>query len=249
MRIGNSILNSTKSPPQVSVIIPTYCEAENLVILIPRIVAMFEKSGLDGEIIVVDDDSPDDPESACHVEQTAFPIRVLVRKDERGLSSAVIHGMDHATGDLLLVMDADLSHPAEKIPELFAAANSNGTEFVIGSRYVKGGGTDEDWGFFRWLNSKVATWLARPLTTSRDPMAGFFAIHRNRFRKSRELLDPVGYKIGLELIVKCRCKQVKEVPIFFTDRQHGESKLSFREQLNYLRHLMRLYRFRLGRRS
>ncbi len=114
---------------------------------------------------------------------------------------------------------------------------------MIGSRYTPGGGTDEDWGLLRQINSRVATWLARPLTRISDPMAGFFAIRRETFESAEEL-DPVGFKIALELIVKCRCQNVAEVPIQFHNRKHGESKLNLKEQLNYLRHLKRLYAFR-----
>src|SRR6185369_9760502 len=115
--------------------------------------------------------------------------------------------------------------------------------FVIGSRYVAGAATDEDWGLFRKLNSRGATWLARPLTKAMDPMAGFFALRRTTF-ESAAPLDPIGYKIGLELIVKCQCRNIREVPITFADRVHGESKLNLKEQLNYLRHLSRLYKHR-----
>src|SRR5262249_50588976 len=148
-------------------------------------------------------------------------------------------------GSIFVVMDADLSHPPERLPDLVTTLQSEGTDFVIGSRYVPGGGTDENWGLFRWLNSKFATLLAWPLTSTHDPMAGFFAIRRSTF-ESAAPLDPIGYKIGLELIVKCRCRTIKEVPIRFRDRMLGKSKLSLKEQLNYLRHLRRLYDFRFG---
>ena len=148
-----------------------------------------------------------------------------------------------ARGDVLLVMDADLSHPPEKIPELVQAVRA-GTAFVIGSRYVAGGQVTEGWGLFRWLNSKVATLLAWPLTSAADPMAGFFALPRELFEEARGL-DPIGYKIGLELMVKCGCANVREVPITFENRVHGTSKMNWREQVNYLRHLKRLYEFKL----
>lgn len=94
------------------------------------------------------------------------------------------------------------------------------------------------------MNSRIATLLSRPFTKARDPMAGFFALRRTSFREADEL-NPIGYKIGLELMVKCRCKQVREVPIRFNNRLHGESKLNLKEQLNYLRHLVRLAQYRL----
>ena len=229
---------------QVSVIVPTYCEAQNLPILIPGIVDALQSAKISGEIIVVDDNSPDESEQICKELSVKFPVRILIRKNERGLASAVIFGMQQAQGQILLVMDADLSHPPEKIPELVRAIESGSADFVIGSRYVAGGATHEDWGVFRWLNSKLATLLARPFTTAKDPMAGFFALSRVSFETAAEL-DPIGYKIALELIVKCRCRHVAEVPIFFHDRLHGQSKLSIKEQLNYLRHIKRLSEFKL----
>jgi dolichol-phosphate mannosyltransferase len=120
-----------------------------------------------------------------------------------------------------------------------------GADFVIGSRYVKGGSTSDDWGFLRWINSRVATLLARPLTSARDPMAGFFAFRRATFEAGRAF-NPVGYKIGLEFIVKCGCERVVEVPIHFEDRQLGKSKLTMRQQLLYVKHLRRLYTHKFG---
>jgi len=125
------------------------------------------------------------------------------------------------------------------------AALRAGADFVLGSRYVSGGTTAEGWGLFRFLNSKVATYLARPLTHVSDPMSGFFALPRAVFTRA-ENPSPLGYKIGLELLVRCRCRNVREVPIHFANREHGESKLTLQQQMLYLRHLARLYRFRFG---
>lgn len=234
------------TPPLVSIVVPAYREAENLPVLIPRVHEALSGAGMTGEIIVVDDNSPDATRVVMQKLAEDHPCKLIVRTNERGLSSAVVRGLQEARGTVLVVMDADLSHPPEKVPELVAAILERQGDFVIGSRYVAGGKTDDDWGLFRWLNSKVATWLALPLTSAKDPMAGFFALHRDTFASAHNL-DPIGYKIGLELMVKCGCRQVCEIPIHFQDRLYGESKLSLREQLNYLRHLGRLYRHRLGR--
>lgn len=238
--------SSSQNGCDVSIIVPTYCEAENLPMLVPRIATALQIAQLRGEILVVDDNSPDETGAICETLSQDHPLRLIVRTRDRGLSSAVIEGMNQARGSVLVVVDADLSHPPEKIPELVRAIQADEADFVIGSRYVSGGGTDETWGLFRWLNSKTATWLARPLTSARDPMAGFFALRRSRFSSASTQLDPIGYKIGLELIVKCGCRRIKEIPIFFGNRMRGQSKLSFKEQLNYLRHLKRLYEFRWG---
>lgn len=222
----------------VSVVIPTYKERENLPLLVERLDRLRNDYDLELEVLVVDDDSRDG--SVEWVEHQAPEwVRIIVRTTNRGLSPSVVEGLREATHPVLVVMDADLSHPPEKIPNMILALES-GQQFVIGSRYVPGGSTDDEWGFFRWLNSKVATLLARPFTDAKDPMAGFFAMRKTDFEQA-DALNPVGYKIGLELIVKCGIENVGEVPIHFTDRRYGESKLNFKEQLNYLRHLRRLY--------
>ncbi len=229
----------------LSVIIPTFREVENLPILIPRLTEALTAAGLNAEILVIDDDSQDGTEMLCKELALQYPVRLIIRTSERGLASAVVLGLKEARGEVLAVMDADLSHPPEKVPDLVRALRLGGADFVIGSRYILGGRTDEKWGWFRWLNSKVATLLARPLTLARDPMAGFFALSRASYQKAADRLDPIGYKIGLELIVKSGCRNIAEVPIEFCDRTKGTSKLNFRQQLDYLRHLARLYLFRL----
>lgn len=230
----------------VSIVVPTYMEGANLPILVPQIGRAMLAAGHSYEILVVDDDSPDDTVSVCEDLARRFPLRLTVRKGERGLATAVVCGMRAARGDILAVMDADLSHPPAQLPDLVGPLKEGRADFVIGSRYVAGGTTEEGWGVFRWLNSRFATCLAWPLTGARDPLAGFFALHRETF-ESAAPLDPVGYKIGLELIVKSHCRNVVEVPIRFANRLHGQSKLSLREQINYLRHLGRLYKFWLRR--
>ena len=223
----------------VSVIVPTYREAENLPLLVPRIMSALEGAGLRGEILIVDDDSPDDTEAACR--DLSYPVRLLVRRGQRGLSGAVLLGLREASGEVLVVMDADLSHPPEAIPALVKTIRE-GADFAIGSRYAPGGSTDPAWSLYRRLNSRVARLLARPLAAVRDPLAGFFALSRARFDEAKRL-DPIGYKIGLELLVKCDCRDVAEVPIHFRDRERGTSKLTLRAQVDYVRHLGRLYVF------
>ncbi|MFO1000482.1 MAG: polyprenol monophosphomannose synthase [Planctomycetaceae bacterium] len=230
--------------PRLSVIVPTFCEADNLPELAERLFSSVSQEPYDTELIIVDDNSPDETRSICQALSQRFPVRLHVRTVERGLSSAVIEGIRNATGEILVVMDADLSHPPEAVPELVAALENPRTDFVIGSRYVRGGSTDEDWGILRFLNSKLATLLATPLTRAADPMAGFFGLRRETF-EAAEQLNPIGYKIGLELMIKCRCQGVVEVPIHFANRKCGTSKLTLKEQLNYIRHLTRLYTFQL----
>jgi dolichol-phosphate mannosyltransferase len=227
----------------VSVVVPTYREAESLPYLIGRIGQVRAAAGLDLDLVVMDDDSQDGTAELMAARPEPW-LRLVVRKENRGLSPAVIDGLQLSTKEFLVVMDADLSHPPERIPEMLDALR-RGFDFVVGSRYVEGGSTADDWGFLRWLNSRIATALARPFTSIRDPMSGFFALRRATFEAAAPL-DPVGHKVALELIVKCHCQRVGEIPIVFENRRHGESKLTLREQLRYLQHLRRLGIYRFG---
>jgi dolichol-phosphate mannosyltransferase len=229
--------------PTVTVVVPTYREAESIPHLVGRLQAIREREGLELELLLMDDDSRDGSDRV--VAALGLPwVQLVTRTADRGLSQAVVDGLRRSRRDVLVVMDADLSHPPEAIPAMLAALDE-GADFVIGSRWVEGGSTDDDWGLFRWLNSKVATLLALPLTSVEDPMSGFFALRRSTFERG-EGLNPIGYKIGLELLVKCRCQRPVEVPIHFADRRFGQSKLSLKEQLRYLQHLRRLYIFKYG---
>lgn len=232
----------TKIFAELVVIVPTYREVDNLPELTRRIHDAVNGAGISAEIIVVDDNSQDGTDKVCKELSVDYPMRLITRFSNRGLSSAVIHGIRESRSAYVLVMDADLSHPPEDIPR-FLQHLREGADFVVGSRYVEGGATDATWGVFRWLNSQVATLLARGLTDIKDPMAGFFAFPR-RILEAAPPLMPLGYKIGLEILVKGNCQRVIEIPITFLDRTRGESKLTFQQQLYYLQHLWRLYQFR-----
>jgi dolichol-phosphate mannosyltransferase len=226
--------------PAVSVILPTYNERPALAQLYPTLAPIV--ASLRGEVIVVDDASPDGTaELARGLVGPPRPI-VLERQGVRGLSSAVLAGIERSTAPVIVVMDADGSHPPEVVPTLVAALTAGGAEFALGSRRVPGGrapGLTPG----RSLVSLIARWLARPLTKVRDPMSGFFAVRRDVL--ARAALAPIGYKIALEILVKCRPRPWVEVPIEFRPRIAGESKLDGRESANYLRHLARLYAGRL----
>lgn len=222
----------------VSIVVPTYREAENIPHLIERVRRLRETEQIDTELLFLDDRSGDG--SVAAVQASGQPwVRIVERQGERGLSAAVIDGFRLARHPVLVCMDCDLSHPPEKIPQMILALSA-GQQFALGSRYVPGASTDDDWGIFRWLNSRIATLLARPLTSVRDPMSGFFVLRKADFERA-QTLNPVGYKIALELIVKCGFDNVAEIPIHFSDRIYGSSKLTLKEQLRYLQHLRRLY--------
>ena len=115
---------------------------------------------------------------------------------------------------------------------------------VIGSRFINGAGIEEKWSYFRRFNAFIARCLAKPLVPNlMDPMSGFFALKRSDFMKIG-FLNPIGYKIGLEIIVKGNLK-VSEVPIFFKDRKYGKSKLNLTVQIKFIKHLCRLYTYKL----
>lgn len=225
----------------VSIVIPTYKEAENIPLIAAQIDSVLNKTPY--EVIFVDDDSQDGSCDSVAKLREEYPVRIIVRTKERGLSTAVIRGVEEATGQYVVVMDCDLSHPATAIPSMIDMLRADEADFVVGSRYIEGGSFDDDWGFFRLLNSKVATWLAVPLCHVKDPMSGFFSFERKRL-KTTDNLAPAGYKIGLEIMVKGGFSRPGEHPIHFKDREFGESKLDFKEQLLYLKHLRRLYKYK-----
>lgn len=229
--------------PSTSIVVPTFREVEALPDLIDRVARVRAARESIQELIIVDDDSRDGTEALIASRPEPW-LKLIVRKRDRGLSQAVLAGLRAARGDLLVVMDADLSHPPEAIAQMQQEIVA-GADFVVGSRYVPGASTADDWGLFRFLNSRVATLLARPLTSISDPMSGFFALPRAVFERAHEP-SPLGYKIGLELLVRCGCRNVKEIPIHFANRTHGESKLTAKQQLLYVRHLARLYRYKLA---
>lgn len=227
---------------RVSVIVPTYNECDNLPELVERIARSL--SELDYEIIVVDDDSPDGTWKVAEELSEKYPIKVIRRTRERGLSSAVIRGFKEAKGDVFVVLDADLQHPPEIIPELIRAIENDGADVAIASRYVKGGGV-ENWYWYRKLISKAAIVLARvalpKIRKIRDPMSGFFALRRGVIEGVT--LNPVGFKILLEVLIKGKYSKVVEVPFVFGLRKAGKSKLGGKTMVNYLKHVIKLMKW------
>ncbi|MCK4601852.1 MAG: glycosyltransferase, partial [Phycisphaerae bacterium] len=157
----------------VSIIVPTYREAESLPELIERVDRVRREGNISLELVIVDDNSSDGTEELMRSLNCPW-IRLVVRRGKRDLSAAVAEGLRLARSEVLVVMDADLQHPPEKIPEMLAAI-ANGHDFVIASRYVAGGATGGQWPLLRRICSRAATLLARPFTSVKDPLSGFFA--------------------------------------------------------------------------
>jgi dolichol-phosphate mannosyltransferase len=227
-------------PLPFSIVIPTYNEAAGIGKLLDALDSTFRANALDGEIIVVDDNSPDGTGRIVDDLSTRLPVRCLHRSGKLGLSSAVIDGWANARAESVALgaMDADFSHDVAALPKMVAALESGEYGLAVGSRYVAGGGI-ANWPARRVITSRVACWLARPLTRVKDVTSGYFLVRRDAL--AGVSLDPIGFKIGLEVIAKARYGKAIEIPYVFTDRVQGVSKLNQREIFNYVKQLARLY--------
>jgi dolichol-phosphate mannosyltransferase len=222
----------------LSLIIPTYNEKPNIAPLVEQVHAALR--GRDYEMLFVDDDSPDGTAAAVEGLAGRYPVRVMVRRDQRGLASAVVDGIAACSGDVIGVMDADLQHPPEVLAGL-ADAIEAGADLAVASRYVNGGGC-RGWSLFRRVMSRGAGLISHlflPATRQvHDPMSGCFMFRRSVTEGAA--LAPAGYKILLEVLVKGSYGRVAEVPYVFQCRREGSSKLGINVQLDYLRHVYRL---------
>jgi dolichol-phosphate mannosyltransferase len=231
------------APVKFSLIIPTYNEGKNIEPLLTRLEALLE-APLQGsyELLVVDDDSRDRTwEIALKFSETRPRVRVMRRQGEKGLSTAVIRGWQAARGEILGVMDADLQHPPEVNVALLAEIDK-GADLATGSRHVEGGGVS-DWSLFRRMMSRGAQLLGLiilPGVLSRlsDPMSGYFMVRRSTLSSAE--LDPVGYKILVEVVGRCDPRWIGEVGYVFRERLEGESKVTWKLYVHYLQHLLRL---------
>jgi dolichol-phosphate mannosyltransferase len=226
-------------PPELSIIVPTFNEADALRGFVPRLVSAIRPWS--AEVIVVDDSSPDGTAAVARELLDSTPARVIVRPRRMGLASAVLDGVAATTGTVVLVLDGDGSHPPEATDRMVGPLLRHEAEFVLGSRHVAGGSAP-GLRSTRRLVSAGASLLARPLVKVRDPMSGFFSVRRDVL--ARAPLRPLGFKIALEIMVKCRPHPIYEIPIHFGERIAGRSKLSAGEYGGYLRHLARLYAWR-----
>jgi dolichol-phosphate mannosyltransferase len=238
LRFPNEPAEAAWSRPHISLVVPTYNERENLPPLLARICRALDSCPY--EVVVVDDNSPDGTAAVASELCDKYPIRLIRRAGARGLASAVVRGFKQASGDYLAVMDADLQHPPETLPSLLRCVE-NGADIAVASRYTSGSSLG-DWGIGRRAMSLGASLAARLVVPSargmNDPMSGFFVLKRSVVEGIQ--LNPVGYKILLEILAEAKDIHVEEVPYDFERRREGASKLKLREHIDYLRHLFTL---------
>lgn len=222
----------------ISLIIPTYNERDNVLRLIELLAHTL--GGENYEIVIVDDNSPDGTAELAESFNGKYPITVVVRNNKNGLASAVVDGFRMASGRIWAIMDADLQHPPEILPKLVDEINK-GADLVIASRYVFGGAC-YNWGMRRRLMSKGAIFLAHMFLSQtrqiHDPMSGCFMFKKELIDITK--LNPRGYKILLELLITQNFEKIIEVPYTFRNRSHGKSKLNVTQLTEYLRHIFAL---------
>lgn len=217
----------------ITIIIPTFNEAENIENITGTVSGILEESGINGEILVVDDNSADGTIDIVKRMQEDIPgLGLVVRENDHGLSQSVVEGFEKAQADIIQVIDADFSHPPELIPEFFRSIKEDNFDVVIGSRYMKGGDI-ENWPVKRRIISLGATAFGRILFPEiTDPVSGFFAIKKEVVSGAE--MKPRGYKILMEVLGKGSWGRAKEIPFTFKDREEGESKLKLSTMADYL---------------
>jgi len=239
--------NLAQNKAEVSIIIPTYNESENIIQVLKSIGEHLPED-IAAEALVVDDNSPDgtgkiveDYITDAHNE-IGYTIEVIHRKTKSGLSSAILDGIQHSTGEIVVIMDSDFSHPPKIIPQLVEEIKTSKCDIVIASRFVPGGAIN-GWSTKRKLISKTAKGIAKAGlgVNESDPMSGFFAFLRKILEGIK--FDAIGYKMLLEILVKTKGAKVKEIPYTFTDRTRGSSKLDSSTMFDYVKSVWKLYRY------
>jgi dolichol-phosphate mannosyltransferase len=228
---------------EISVIIPTFNEEANIANIIEAVNSTLISNNIYGEILVVDDESRDKTiEIVQNLTSKYSNLKIIVRHEDHGLSQSVIEGFKQAYSDVFIVIDADFSHPPELIP-LFYEKIKKGADIVIGSRYTPGGGIKQ-WPLKRRILSLGATGLGRILFPEiTDPVSGFFALRKKVVFGVQ--LHPRGYKILMEVLGRGHWKSVFEIPFTFTDRQNGESKLTYCIISDYVKQILSLAEYSL----
>ncbi|NWI55390.1 DPM1 mannosyltransferase, partial [Calyptomena viridis] len=227
-----------------SVLLPTYNERDNLPLVVWLLVRTFRHSGIDFEIIIIDDGSPDGTqEVAKELEKIYGSDKILLRPRARklGLGTAYIHGMKHATGNFIVIMDADLSH---HVRVCFIKQKEGNFDIVSGTRY-RGNGGVYGWDLKRKLISRGANFLTQVLLRpGASDLTGSFRLYRKEvLQKLMEKCVSKGYVFQMEMIVRARQLgyTIGEVPISFVDRVYGESKLGGNEIVSFLKGLLTLF--------
>ena len=220
----------------LTVIIPTFKEEANIRNIITEVDAVFKQNNLNGEILVVDDNSPDGTILTVNeIKKKRANVNIIVRLGDHGLSQSVAEGFIHASSDILVVIDADLSHPPSLIPVMYSEI-MDGNDIVIGSRYMEGGGIRK-WPIKRRIISLGGTFLGRLLFPDiTDPVSGFFAVRKSVIVNAP--LKPRGYKILLEVLGKGIWEKDKEIPFEFVDRVIGSSKLKLKTIIEYIQQVV-----------
>lgn len=236
-----------RATPDLTLVVPTYNERDRLEELITALFAATDAHGVNLELVIVDDNSPDGTGRLADMLAQTFNMRVIHRAGKLGLGTAVVAGFAEAGAEVLGVMDADFSHPPALVPRMLATLKGMQADIVVASRYVPGGSTP-NWPLRRRLLSRAACLLARPITPIRDAASGFFLIRREI--AGRVTIKAGGFKICLELLVRGWPNRLVELPYQFDDRELGESKMSLKEAAGYLFQLRDLYWLRwTGRRG
>jgi dolichol-phosphate mannosyltransferase len=228
-----------------SLVVPTFNESENIAGFLTAVRDTLESAAAyhPYEVIVVDDDSPDLTWEIAAKMTAGFPqLRVVRRRHERGLASAVIRGWQAARGAVLGTINADFQHPPAVLAQMLQCIQRG--ELVVASRFAEGGGLG-DWAMHRRINSRVAHWLGRILlprafARTSDPLSGCYIFHRQAVAGVE--LHPLGFKTLMEIMVRCDIRAIQEVSYEMRARQRGHSKLQVRHWFDYLYHLLRLRR-------
>ena len=235
--------NVDEAPLKFSLVLPTYKEAGNIQDIVKILTDLLDQSiAGDYELIVVDDNSPDHTWKLALELTSDYPqLKVMRRTEEKGLSTAVIRGWQVARGNILGVIDADLQHPPEVLQQLLGEMDK-GADLAVASRHVEGGGVSE-WSIIRRFLSRGAQMLGLiilPEVIGRlsDPMSGYFMVRRTAI--AGKPLSPVGYKILIEVTARGKIRWLGEAGYVFRERQAGESKVTWKQYIEYLQHLVRL---------
>lgn len=226
----------------ISIIVPTYNERESIINFLEETITQLSLNNITADVIVVDDNSPDGTADLVeNFSKNHSNVILAKRKGKMGLASACIHGFNLSKSKIIGVMDGDLSHAPKALPYLLNPLIYNLCDITVGSRYIPGGRV-LNWPLRRYMISRTAGFLGSMLTTVKDVTSGFFFFKREVIDNIH--LDPIGFKICLEILVKGNYQTIMEVPFTFSDRVTGKSKMGAKEIFLYLQHLYRLYKYK-----